>query len=180
MVQHTNFFWTFAFAALTVYVVVSLVHSTYGSGFLAVATMRSRPRRWGSTPPNTRCWPLSSAPFLPGSRAALRTFQTVHPSGGIQLPALVRHRRDGDSRRNGEHRRGLFCRRAADDSAGVACAVASYPWLPDWLRPITENRMILYSLLLIILMLTRPQGLFGAVNLKRRRHERALAATWTR
>ena len=32
----TQTFWTFAFAALTVYVVVNLVHSTYGRGFLAV------------------------------------------------------------------------------------------------------------------------------------------------
>ena len=49
MVQHTDFFWTFAFAALTVYVVLSLVHSTYGSGFLAVRddeidVLRARPR----------------------------------------------------------------------------------------------------------------------------------------
>src|ERR1700704_1887539 len=36
MIQHTNFFFTFAFAALTVYVVLSLVNSTYGRGFLAV------------------------------------------------------------------------------------------------------------------------------------------------
>jgi branched-chain amino acid transport system permease protein len=34
--------------------------------------------------------------------------------------------------------------------------------LPDWLQEIAKNRMILYSLLLIILMLTRPQGLFGS------------------
>ena len=33
--------------------------------------------------------------------------------------------------------------------------------LPDWFQHLAENRMILYSLLLIILMLTRPQGLFG-------------------
>ena len=31
----------------------------------------------------------------------------------------------------------------------------------EWLRHIAENRMILYSLLLIIFMITRPQGLFG-------------------
>ena len=31
-----EFFWTFGFAALTIYVVVSMVHSTYGRGFLAV------------------------------------------------------------------------------------------------------------------------------------------------
>ena len=36
MAQHTTFFWTFAFAAVTVYVVISFVRSTYGSGFLAV------------------------------------------------------------------------------------------------------------------------------------------------
>ena len=39
--------------------------------------------------------------------------------------------------------------------------VARYEWLPHWLQQVAENRMILYSLLLIVLMLTRPQGLFG-------------------
>jgi branched-chain amino acid transport system permease protein len=33
---YTNFFWTFFLASLTTYVVVNLVHSTYGRGFLAV------------------------------------------------------------------------------------------------------------------------------------------------
>src|ERR1700735_679964 len=31
-----NFFWTFGIAAVTVYVIVTLVHSTYGRGFIAV------------------------------------------------------------------------------------------------------------------------------------------------
>jgi branched-chain amino acid transport system permease protein len=47
--------------------------------------------------------------------------------------------------------------------------VAHIGALPEWLRHIAENRMILYSLLLIVLMLTRPQGLFGSVNLKRKK-----------
>jgi branched-chain amino acid transport system permease protein len=34
--------------------------------------------------------------------------------------------------------------------------------LPDWLQHIAENRMILYSLALIVLMLARPQGLWSA------------------
>ena len=33
--------------------------------------------------------------------------------------------------------------------------------LPEALRPIAEYRMVIYSLLLIILMLVRPQGLFN-------------------
>jgi branched-chain amino acid transport system permease protein len=41
--------------------------------------------------------------------------------------------------------------------------------LPEWLRQVAENRMILYSLLLIILMLTRPQGLFGLTVLKKKK-----------
>ena len=39
--------------------------------------------------------------------------------------------------------------------------------LPEWLRHIAENRMILYSLLLIVLMLLRPQGLFGGFGKKK-------------
>ena len=59
------------------------------------------------------------------------------------------------------------------EESGLPVAVLRYvahiEALPEWLRHIAENRMILYSLLLIVLMLTRPQGLFGAVNLKRRK-----------
>src|SRR5262245_43040822 len=34
--QYTNLFWVFSLAALTIYVVWALVHSTYGRGFIAV------------------------------------------------------------------------------------------------------------------------------------------------
>ena len=34
--NHTNLFWTYSAAALTIYVVLSMVHSTYGRGFIAV------------------------------------------------------------------------------------------------------------------------------------------------
>jgi branched-chain amino acid transport system permease protein len=37
--------------------------------------------------------------------------------------------------------------------------------LPEFLRPVAEYRMVIYSALLIVLMLARPQGLF---NLRRR------------
>jgi branched-chain amino acid transport system permease protein len=39
--------------------------------------------------------------------------------------------------------------------------VSRIEMLPDWLRHVAENRMIFYSLLLIILMLVRPQGLLA-------------------
>jgi len=43
----------------------------------------------------------------------------------------------------------------------VLRAVSHLTALPEWLRQIAENRMIFYALLLIVLMLARPQGLFN-------------------
>jgi len=50
--------------------------------------------------------------------------------------------------------------------------VSGYQWLPDLIRRIAANRMIIYSLILIALMLLRPQGLFGM--LPRRASERKI------
>ena len=44
-------------------------------------------------------------------------------------------------------------------TAGVIGAAILLTLLPEILRPVAEYRMILYSLLLIVLMLVRPQGL---------------------
>ena len=46
------------------------------------------------------------------------------------------------------------------NTIGVIVAVVLLTLLPELLRPIAEYRMILYSLLLVLLMLLRPQGLF--------------------
>jgi branched-chain amino acid transport system permease protein len=43
----------------------------------------------------------------------------------------------------------------------VLRALAHTQFVPPAYQGLLENRLILYSLLLIVLMLTRPQGLFG-------------------
>ncbi len=45
--------------------------------------------------------------------------------------------------------------------SGSVLAAIVLTLLPEVLRPIKEYRMVIYSLMLIILMVTRPQGLFG-------------------
>jgi len=45
-------------------------------------------------------------------------------------------------------------------TAGVILAAIILTILPELLRGVAEYRMIIYSLLIIGLMLTRPQGLF--------------------
>jgi branched-chain amino acid transport system permease protein len=37
---------------------------------------------------------------------------------------------------------------------------------PEVLRPVKEYRMVLYSLMLILLMITRPQGLMGSREIR--------------
>ena len=170
MAQHTNFFWTYAFAAVTVYVVLSLVHSTYGSGFLAVRDDEIAAEAMGINTTKYKVLAFVIGAFFAGVAGGLYAHfkQFVHPEGfnflrSFDLVVMV-------------------ILGGMGSTAGVCFAavlltilpewlraVAGYPWLPEWLRPIAENRMILYSLLLIILMLTRPQGLFGEVNLKRKK-----------
>jgi branched-chain amino acid transport system permease protein len=45
---------------------------------------------------------------------------------------------------------------------GVILSAIILTILPEALRAIAQYRMVIYSLLLIIIMLGRPQGLFGA------------------
>ena len=44
--------------------------------------------------------------------------------------------------------------------SGAAIAAIILTLLPEWLRGLDSYRMVIYSFLLIVLMLTRPQGLF--------------------
>jgi branched-chain amino acid transport system permease protein len=47
------------------------------------------------------------------------------------------------------------------NTVGVILAAVLLTLLPEVLRPVAEYRMIIYSLLLIVLMIARPQGLFN-------------------
>ena len=46
------------------------------------------------------------------------------------------------------------------NTVGVIAAAVLLTLLPEVLRPVAQYRMIIYSFLLIVFMLTRPQGLF--------------------
>ncbi len=169
MVLHTNFFWTFAFAALTVYVVVSLVNSTYGRGFLAVKDDEIAAEAMGINTTKYKVLAFVLAAFFAGIAGGLYAHfkQFIHPEGfnfikSVDIVVMV-------------------ILGGMGSTVGVCLAavlltilpellrfVSRIDGLPEWFRHVTENRMILYSLLLIILMLTRPQGLFG-VRLPRKK-----------
>ena len=62
--------------------------------------------------------------------------------------------------------------------SGSVLAAILLTLLPELLRPVKDYRMVMYSLLLIILMITRPQGLMGSreLSLAMFRRRRAAAA----
>lgn len=170
MEAHTNFFWTFAFAALTVYVVVNLVNSTYGRGFLAVRDDEIAAEAMGINTTKYKVLAFALGAFFAGIAGGLYAHfkQFIHPEGfnflrSIDIVVMVILGGMGNTA-------GVCFAAALLTVLPEALRVVSrYEWLPDWLQRVTENRMILYSLLLIVLMLTRPQGLFGGLGAPRRR-----------
>jgi len=170
MVQHTNFFWTYAFVALAIYGILTLVHSTYGSGFLAVRDDEIAAESMGINTTKYKVLAFVIGAFMAGIAGGLYAHfkQFIHPEGfnflkSVDIVVMV-------------------ILGGMGSTAGVCLAaviltilpeflrtVSDYTWLPAPVRELAENRMILYSLLLIVLMLTRPQGLFGKVDLRRKK-----------
>ncbi|HEY1719096.1 MAG TPA: branched-chain amino acid ABC transporter permease [Verrucomicrobiae bacterium] len=145
----TNFFWTFGFAAITIYVVVALVHSTYGRGFVAVRDDEIAAASMGINPTKYKVTAFVIGAFFAGIAGGLyahsKQFLTPGGFGFMQSIAIVV----------------MVILGGMGNTVGVIIAAILLTLLPEFLRPVAEYRMIIYSLLLIILMLTRPQGLFS-------------------
>lgn len=169
IVPYTNLTWTFAVAAITIYAVTALVNSTYGRGFLTVRDDEVAAEAMGINTTKYKVIAFVIGAFFAGIAGGLYAHfkQYLNPSGFdfmLSVSAVV-----------------MVILGGMGSTFGVIIAaalltmlpewlrtVSGYEWLPMWLREIAKNRMIFYSLLLIILMLTRPQGLFGDINAARR------------
>jgi branched-chain amino acid transport system permease protein len=146
--RYTNFFWTFAFVALTTYTVVSMVHSTYGRGFIAVHDDEVAAEAMGLNTTRYKIIAFVVAAFFAGVAGGLYShlFSSINPKEfdfmkSIEIVVMV-------------------ILGGMGNTPGVILAAILLTLLPEFLRPIEQYRMMIYSLLLIVLMLTRPQGLF--------------------
>jgi len=159
---HTTIFWVLAFVAITVFVVTSLVHSTYGRGFLATHDDEIASEAIGLNTTNYKIVAFVIGAFFAGIAGGLYGHfkLTITPTGfdftkSIEIVVMV-------------------ILGGMGNTLGVILAAILLTLLPELLRPIAEYRMIIYSLLLIVLMLVRPQGLF---NFHRRRTPKPTAAS---
>lgn len=144
----TNFFWTFAFASLATYAVASLVNSTYGRAFLAVRDDEVAAEAMGVNTTKYKIIAFVVGAFFAGVAGGLYGHfkLSIDPKGfdflaSIEIVVMV-------------------ILGGMGNTVGVIMAAVLLTVLPEFLRPVKEYRMILYSFLLIALMLTRPQGLF--------------------
>jgi branched-chain amino acid transport system permease protein len=144
----TGFAWTFGMAAVTVYVIGCLVNSTYGRGFLAVHDDEVAASSMGLNPTRYKVTAFVIGAFFAGVAGGLyahhKTF--LSPTGFDFMKSfevVVMVILGGMGR-----------------TAGVVLAAVVLTILPEVLRPVAEYRMIIYALLIIVLMMARPQGLF--------------------
>jgi branched-chain amino acid transport system permease protein len=162
----TNFFWTFGIAVITIYVILALVHSTYGRGFIAVQDDEIAAAAIGINPTRYKVTAFVVGAFFAGIAGGLYAHAKyfISPDGfgfmkSIEIVVMV-------------------ILGGMGNTPGVILAAVLLTLLPEGLRSLADvqslpgvstqyplswignTRMIIYSLLLIVIMLTRPQGLF--------------------
>jgi branched-chain amino acid transport system permease protein len=158
---YTNFAWTYGAVALTVFVVVCLVNSTYGRGFLATHDDEIASEAIGLNTTRYKITAFVVAAFFAGVAGGLYGHYklSIDPRGfdfmrSIEIVVMV-------------------ILGGMGNTVGVILAAILLTLLPEGLRSaadltgiqqlrsLSEYRMVIYSFLLIVLMLARPQGLFN-------------------
>jgi branched-chain amino acid transport system permease protein len=156
---YTNLFWVFAIAALTVYVITAMVNSTYGRGFIATHDDEVAAEAMGVSTTRCKIVAFVIGAFFAGIAGGLYGHfdLTISPRGfdfnkSIEIVVMVIVGGMGNT-------------------MGVILAAVLLTLLPEGLRMLAgvspslqwigSSRPLLYSLMLICLMLLRPQGLFN-------------------
>jgi len=146
---YTTIGWVLTFVAITVFVVTCLVSSTYGRGFLATHDDEIAAEAVGLNTTRYKIVAFVVGAFFAGIAGGLYGHfkMTITPTGfdftkSIEIVVMV-------------------ILGGMGNTLGVILAAVLLTLLPEVLRPIAEYRMVIYSFLLIVLMLARPQGLFN-------------------
>lgn len=155
---YTNLFWVFGTAVMTTYVITTMVNSTYGRGFLATHDDEVAAEAMGINTTRYKIVAFVVGAFFAGIAGGLygHFTLTINPKGfdfnkSIEIVVMVIVGGMGNT-------------------PGVILAAVLLTLLPEGLRTLSgmspslkwigESRPLLYSILLIAIMLLRPQGLF--------------------
>jgi branched-chain amino acid transport system permease protein len=145
----TNFFWTFAWALICIVTVWRVSHCLKGKSFWAVSEDEIASAAVGIDPTRVKVIAFVLGAFFAGVAGGLYAMWegNLSPASfnfmkSIEVVVMVVLGGSGSI-------------------AGSILAAAVLTWLPEQLRFMDDWRLVIYALLLIGMMLIRPQGLLG-------------------
>lgn len=147
---YSSLFWSWLFAGLTLLVAYRLKRSTFGRAFLSIREDEIAAEAMGIHTTRYKVWAFVISAFFAGLAGGIFA-HTV----GVQLNA-------------GE----LGFQKSFDiiimvvlgglgSISGAAIAAVVLTILPEALRDVAQYRMVVYAVMLILIMIARPQGLLG-------------------
>ncbi len=148
--QATDFGTTFSWLLVGVFFFKNLLNSAWGRSFMAVRDNEIAVRSLGINTTRVKVTAFVLGAAWAGIAGGLLAFLNASISPGqfdlnrsIELVAMVVLGGTGSL-------------------SGPLIAAAVLTALPEFLRPIAEYRLVLYSLILVMMMILRPQGLMGS------------------
>ncbi len=147
--KYTSLFWVLGFTVLTIVVVRNLVYSTHGRAFLSVREDEVAAEAMGI---NTTWYKVTAfviGAFFAGIAGGLlgHYLQYLHTNSFSFIKSFEVVM--------------MVVLGGMGSITGSILAAIILTLLPEVLRPVKDYRMVFYSILLVILMITRPQGIFG-------------------
>jgi len=148
----TNLFWSIGAAAIAIYFSSALVRSTYGKGFHAVRDDELAAESSGIDTTAYKVTAFVWGAFFAGVAGALyaHCVEFISPDGFTYLKSieiLV-----------------MVVLGGMGQIGGVVVAAIFLTFLNEWLRQLAGYRIVAYSLMIILLMILRPQGLLGGMG----------------
>lgn len=156
----TSVFWVFFTAIVTIWIAYGLRNSTHGLAFVAVREDEVAAEAMGINTTRYKVTAFVISAFLTGVAGALF---------GLYSPALSN---DQFSFMNGVNVVVMVVLGGLGSISGVTIAAILLTAVPEILRPIDQYRLVVFPLVLILLMLTRPQGIFGQAEIGRSMFQR--------
>ena len=165
--QYSTFFWVFGTAVLVIVVARRIATSTHGRALFAIRDDEVAAEALGVDTTRYKVLAFVLGAFFAGVAGGLfaHFLSYLNPSSftflkSIEVIAMV-------------------VLGGMGSISGSVLAAIVLTLLPEVLRPVKEYRMVIYSLMLIVLMITRPQGLMGTreLSLGRLFGKRAAKAT---
>ena len=145
----SNFFWVYGIVAVVIFLVSNVIRTTYGKGFLAVRDDEIAAEAIGINTTYYKVVAFITGAFFAGIAGGLYAhFVTyINPSqfGFLKSFEIVV----------------MVVVGGMGSTFGVILSATILTILPEALRAIAQYRMVIYALLLVVIMISRPQGLFG-------------------